>query len=166
MNILLEQANKELENLFTQNKNHVSENELYRMGKCKDIVLNILKTEYGAIYYPSDDAHFCGTWSFHHPKEKTEKYYELKYIRFDEKMDNFISFMKSTDIDLLLNEIMRLEFDKIYWHGTESEKQNCLDEINRNLLIRYPSKQEAYQLYVGTDGIWIICPSTYNYIPR
>ena len=166
MNILLEQANTELENLFAKNKNYVSDNELFQMGDCKDIVLNILKIEYGAMYDSNHDTHCNGIWRFHHPKERTTTGYELKYIRLDKNLNTVNTSKKVTSIDAALNEIMRLEFDTIYWRGTESEKQKCIDEIGRNLLIRYFSDKETLWIYVGSDRIWMICPTTYHYIPR
>jgi len=166
MNIILEEANKELENILNQNKSYVTENDLRRMGRCKDIVIDILKTQYEAKYEPSDDSHFCGSWHFKHPRTIQKKCYTLSSIFLDVDMgeNNKISkiIMSRKNDDSLLKEIMRLEFDNIYWYGTEEDKEKCLYDIERNLLIRYDNFHNLIQVYVGTERVWFITPSTYE----
>jgi len=99
-----------------EKRTYVSENEIREYGLLGRIALLILQENYEAKYVPSDDGHFCGGYSFRNPLGHYEKRYGLYYMF---PKGQLTKLMQSKSYDGAIKEIVRLEYDDIYWHHKE-----------------------------------------------
>ena len=97
-----------------EKRQYISMNEIRDYGLAGKIAVVILEEKYEGKYTPSEDCHSCGGYTFKNPLGHYEEYYKLYYMfESDKKLEGFTI---SKNIDDLLDEIVRLEYDDIYWH--------------------------------------------------
>ena len=139
----------------------ISENELKRMPEGK-VVLAILEQHYNAKFYPSDDFHFCGDYSFDNPHYTDVKAYSLQSYTFDDlsNKNEFYPLIISKDFNHILDEIIRLEgWDiKIYKKKTKPIRR---DDVKINLIQRGNS-----YVFVGNERLWLIKETTIKELPK
>lgn len=126
----------------------VSRNEVAVCGSTGRIAVAILEEEYEAKAVPGD-GHFCGGWSFHNPNAKQKSIYRLYSCYYEH--NEFSSIVGTNDasdasFNYLIEEIVRLEFDDIYWNHKEEVPA----------YINMVKKQMRHNCYIGEQRIWKI----------
>lgn len=120
-----------------EGRSYIAENELYSYPGIGKVAIAILMENYGGKYYPSDNPRYCGHYTFHNPNGHYEKVYHLYYMYKDSSYEpEWKGMMISSDYSALINEIVRLEFDDVYWNHKEhiSEyEQMVLSQFHDNI---------------------------------
>lgn len=106
-----------VEKWINEKRQYISMNTIRDYGLAGKIAAVILEEKYNAHYVESADAHFCGGYTFKNPLGHYEEHYVLYYMF--ECSKQLKSLMSSKDINKLLDEIVRLEYDDIYWNHKE-----------------------------------------------
>lgn len=146
---MLENEIKAVNEIINVQKAHyISENRLKWL--CQDdfnadygMVVAILKNKYNATYVPSDDAHFCGDYSFDNPNLQKQNYAVLNdiYLRQENpKVSTLVMARVSSGkyYEEFAEEILRLEY-KI---------KTPLEDVIKTL------KEKS--AFIGEDRIWFI----------
>lgn len=110
-------ARQLVEKWIHERRNYISMNEINENGVIGKIATQILIAEYQGEYISNEDIHFCGGYSFRNPLGHYEEYYTL-YCQYEMTSRQSI-ISRSKDINILLDEIIRLEYDSIYWKHKE-----------------------------------------------
>ena len=133
---------------INEGRTFVSRNEVAVHNSTGRIAVAILQEEYEAEKVEGD-GYFCGGWSFHNPNAKQKSIYRL-YSCYHEH-NEFSSFIGTNDtsddsFDYLIKEIVRLEFDDIYWNHKEKVPA----------YINMVKSQMRHNCYIGEQRIWKI----------
>ena len=110
-------ARQLVERWIHEKRTYISMNEIKDNGVIGEMAIPILINKYKGKYIHSEDMHFCGGYSFRNPLGHYETYYTL-YCTFETTSKPSI-FSRSKDINDLLDEIIRIEYDNIYWKHKE-----------------------------------------------
>ena len=137
-----------------EGKTFVSRNEVATYNSTGRIAVAILQEEYKAKVVEGD-GRFCGGWSFHNPNAKQKSIYRLYSCYHGDNEFSSISNTIDTSIasfDHLIEEIVRLEFDDIYWK--RKEKIPAYVNMIKNQMSGY------HNYYIGKERIWKIQTET------
>lgn len=110
-------ARQLVERWIREKRSYISMNKINDNDVIDELAISILINEYKGKYIPNVDMHFCGGYSFRNPLGHYETYYTL-YCTFETTSKPSI-FSRSKDINDLLDEIIRIEYDNIYWKHKE-----------------------------------------------
>jgi len=137
-----------------EGKTFVSRNEVDVHGHTGRIAVVILQEEYEGEKV-AGDGQFCGGWSFHNPHAKQKSIYRLYscYHGFNQfsSISNTID-TSDASFDHLIEEVVRLEFDDIYWNKKEKIPAFV------NMIKHEMSAHHNY--YIGKERIWKIQTET------
>ena len=135
---------------ISERRSYVSENEIKDLGLLGKIALLILQENFEAKYCPSDDGHFCGGYEFKNPLGHYEKVWGLYYMmpkRQLEKIGNFSLY------DDAIREIVRLEYDHIYWYEKEKIPE-YIEMVKRNMAINMYYKTRYW--FIWEEEVWVV----------
>ncbi|MBO7694690.1 MAG: hypothetical protein J6T10_18900 [Methanobrevibacter sp.] len=108
-----------VEKWINNKKSIISINEIENYGLEGEIALLILKYKYEGKYVKPYDNHSCGFYSFKNPLGHYENKYNLYYMYKTDpshKIEILGSYTKESEA---IEEIIRLEFDNIYYNHKE-----------------------------------------------
>jgi len=133
-----------------EKRDYISKNEIRSYGLLGKLAVTILKENYEGEYIPSDDAHFCGGYSFKNPLGHYKKVYGLYYMFPKEelkKMGNYNNY------DDAVREIVRLEYNDIYWHHEEQIPEYILS-IKLEMMDDMYFKTRYW--FIWEEEIWVV----------
>lgn len=133
-----------------EKRTYISENEIHEYGLLGKIALLILQEKYEAKYIPSDDAHFCGGYSFKNPLGHYEKRYGLYYMFPKEQIKQF---MRSKSYDDAIKEIIRLEYGDIYWNHKEQIAE-YIEMVKANMHENMYFKTRYW--FIWEEEVWVV----------
>ena len=135
---------------INERRSYVSENEIKDLGLLGKMALLILQENFEAKYCPSDDGHFYGCYEFKNPLGHYEKVWGLYYMmpkRQLEKIGNFSLY------DDAIREIVRLEYDHIYWHEKKKIPE-YIEMVKRNMVINMYYKTRYW--FIWEEEVWVV----------
>ena len=133
-----------------EKRTYISENEIHEYGLLGKIALLILQENYEAKYIPSDDAHFCGGYSFKNPLGHYEKRYGLYYMFPKEQVKQL---MRSKSYDDAIEEIVRLEYGDIYWNHKEQIAE-YIEMVKSNMHENMYFKTRYW--FIWEEEVWVV----------
>lgn len=146
-------AEELIQKWINEKRCYISENEIKENGLSGKIALLILQENYEAKYLPSDDAHFCGGYSFKNPLGHYEKLYGLYYMypQTETKEIKYLSYFKA--YDEAIKEIVRLEYGNIYWKHKE-DIPKYIQQIKKDMIKNIYIKNRYW--FIWEEEVWVV----------
>ena len=135
---------------INEKRTSISENEIKEYGYIGKMAILILENNYEGKYFPPNSSYSCGGYSFKNPLGHYEKVYGLYYMFPKQKLEKLGNFFTRY---YAIREIVRLEYDDIYWHLKE-QIPYYIEKIDKEFINDMYFKTRYW--FIWEEEIWVV----------